>query len=259
MPYADVNGQHLYYEDTGGDGPPVILSHGFLMDHSMFDHQVAALRDDFRMITWDERGFGQTAATAPFTYYDSANDALALLDHLGIDQAVFGGMSQGGFLSLRAALTQPPRVKALVLMDTQAGVEDPATQGGYQAMHDEWMANGPGNVQDAIAGLIIGMPDLHNAWMAKWPGIPREQFSLTFQCLVGRDDITDKVSQITAPALIIHGEADVAITMDKAEELAKSLPNCEGIVRVPGGAHAANMTHPEIVNPPLREFLEKFA
>jgi 3-oxoadipate enol-lactonase len=172
---------------------------------------------------------------------------------------VFGGMSQGGFLSLRAALTQPQRVKALVLMDTQAGVEDPTALGGYQAMHDEWIANGPGNVQDVIAGLIIGMPQLHDEWMAKWPAIPREQFSFTFQCLVERDDITDKVSQITAPALIIHGEADAAIPMDKAEELAKALPNCEGIVRVPGGAHAANMTHPEIVNPPLREFLDKFA
>jgi pimeloyl-ACP methyl ester carboxylesterase len=229
------------------------------MDHSMFDHQVEALRDAFRVVTWDERGFGQTEATAPFNYYDSANDCIALMDHLGIDQAVIGGMSQGGFLALRAALTNPDRVKALVLMDTQSGVEDPETLGGYTAMKDEWLANGPGNVQDVVAGLIIGQPDLHDEWTSKWPRIPREQFALAFQCLVERDDITDKVSQINCPALVIHGEADVAITMDKAEALAKSLPNCEGLVRVPGGAHAANMTHPDVVNPPLREFLEKFA
>jgi 3-oxoadipate enol-lactonase len=259
MPYADVNGQHLYFEDTKGDGPPVILSHGFLMDHSMFDHQVEALKDAFRIITWDERAFGKTAATASFSYYDSANDCLALLDHLGVDQAVLGGMSQGGFLSLRAALTAPDRVKALVLMATQSGVEDPAALGGYQAMHDEWIANGPGNVQDVIAGLIIGKPELHDEWTAKWPAIPREQFTLAFRCLVDRDDITDKVSQITCPALVIHGEADAAIPIADAEALCKALPNCEGLVRVPGGAHAANMTHPEVVNPPLREFLEKFA
>jgi pimeloyl-ACP methyl ester carboxylesterase len=259
MPYADVNGQHLYFEDTGGDGPPVVLSHGFLMDHSMFDAQVDALRDAFRMITWDERGFGETEAKTPFTYYDSADDCIGLLDHLGIDQAVLGGMSQGGFLALRAALNHPERVKALVLMDTQSGVEDPATLGGYQAMHDEWTTNGPGNVQDAIAGLIIGQPERHDEWTAKWNAAPKEALTLPFKCLVERDDITSRLGEITCPALVIHGEADVAITMDKAEELAAALSGCEGLVRVPGGAHAANMTHPEVVNPPLRAFLEKFA
>ena len=83
MPFADVNGQHLYFEDHGGSGPPVIFSHGFLMDHEMFAPQVSGLSDTFRCITWDERGFGQTPATSPFTYYDSAADCLAILDHLG--------------------------------------------------------------------------------------------------------------------------------------------------------------------------------
>lgn len=60
MPHVSVNGQQLHYEDTGGDGPVVILSHGFLMDGDMFEPQVAALRDSYRVITWDERGFGRT-------------------------------------------------------------------------------------------------------------------------------------------------------------------------------------------------------
>ncbi len=124
MSYADVNGQRIYYEDSGGSGPPVILAHGFLMDHEMFAPQVAALAPEFRVITWDERGFGLTEFDGkPFTYWDSANDCLGLLTHLGIDEAVVGGMSQGGFLSMRAALTSPERVKALVLLDTQAGKE----------------------------------------------------------------------------------------------------------------------------------------
>ena len=156
MPFADVNGQHIYFEDSGGGGAAVLFSHGFLMDHEMFAPQVEELSDEFRCVTWDERGFGNTKATKPFTYYDSATDCLGVLDHLGIDSAVLAGMSQGGFLSLRAALTAPERVKALVLIDTQAGVEDPATLGGYNAMQDEWMANGPANVQEAIAGIILG-------------------------------------------------------------------------------------------------------
>ena len=83
MPYAEVNGQRIYFQDTGGDGAPVILAHGFLMDRSMFDPQVEALGADHRVITWDERGFGQTEFDAqPFTYWDSANDLLGLMDHL---------------------------------------------------------------------------------------------------------------------------------------------------------------------------------
>jgi len=120
LPYANVNGQRIYFEDTGG-GAPVILGHGFLMDHEMFAPQVAVLAPEFRVITWDERGFGLTEFDGkPFTYWDSARDCLALLDDLGIDRAVVGGMSQGGFLSLRAALTAPERVRALVLLDTSA-------------------------------------------------------------------------------------------------------------------------------------------
>src|SRR5712691_5538863 len=125
MPTATVNGIDVAYADSGGDGPVIVLSHGYLMDHTMFDPQRAALAPEFRVITWDERGFGGTPAPAPFSYWDSARDALGLLDHLGLDAAVLGGMSQGGFLSLRAALLAPERVRALVLLDTQAGVDDP--------------------------------------------------------------------------------------------------------------------------------------
>jgi 3-oxoadipate enol-lactonase len=138
-----VNGQRIWFEDTGGDGPPVILAHGFLMDHEMFVHQVAALRDRYRVITWDERGFGRTEYDGePFTYWDSAADCLGLLDHLGIERAVVGGMSQGGFLSLRAALTAPERVRALILLDTQAGTEDPEVVPGYEGLRDTWLAAG---------------------------------------------------------------------------------------------------------------------
>jgi pimeloyl-ACP methyl ester carboxylesterase len=116
MQTAHINGIDLAFQDSGGKGPVVILSHGFLMDHTMFDAQVAALTPKYRVITWDERGFGGTLATSEFTFWDSANDVLGLMDHLGIDSAVIGGMSQGGFLSLRVALTAPSRVKALSLL-----------------------------------------------------------------------------------------------------------------------------------------------
>ena len=163
MPFADVNGQRLHFEDTGGDGAPVVFSHGFLMDDEMFAPQVEAFGDTYRVITWDERGFGSTEYDGePFSYWDSAADCLGLLDHLGIDSAVLGGMSQGGFLSLRAALTAPERVRALILLDSQAGVDDPETFEGYDAMNHVWLTDGPTDeFAEVVAGIIIDDP-AHN-------------------------------------------------------------------------------------------------
>src|SRR5437870_13223041 len=143
MSYADINGQRIRVDDTGGDGPPVILAHGFLMDRTMFAPQVSALSGEFRVITWDERGFGETEFDGqPFTYWDSARDCLGLLEHLGIRRAVVGGMSQGGYLSLRVALTAPERVIALVLIDTQAAAEQAEVKAGYQQMLETWATAG---------------------------------------------------------------------------------------------------------------------
>src|SRR5271169_680049 len=158
MPFAEVNGQRIRFDDSGGDGPAVILSHGFLMDREMFAHQIDALAGEFRVIAWDERGFGETESDGkPFTYWDSAKDCLGLLDHLDIDRAVLGGMSQGGFLSLRAALLAPKRVRALVLIDTQAGGEDPERLPAYRKMQETWLDVGPvDDLANAVAMLIIG-------------------------------------------------------------------------------------------------------
>jgi pimeloyl-ACP methyl ester carboxylesterase len=256
MPHADVNGNRIYFEDTDGDGPPVILAHGFLMDADMFVHQVAALRDHYRVITWDERGFGRTEYDGePFTYWDSAADCLGLLDHLGIDRAVVGGMSQGGFLSLRAALTAPERVRALILLDTQAGTEDPEVVPGYESMRDTWMAVGPvDELAEAIAGLIISDPDVNPVWIAKWKAQPNDYIAQPFATLMSRDDVTDRLGEIICPALVVHGTEDVSISMDKAEALSAGLVGSQGVVKV-GGAHAANLTNPEPVNDAILAFL----
>lgn len=256
MAFADVNGQRIYFEDSGGDGPPVMLAHGYLMDHEMFAPQVAALAPTYRVITWDERGFGQTEFDGePFTYWDSARDCLALLDHLAIERAVVGGMSQGGFLSMRAALLAPERVRALILLSTQSGGEDPATIAGYDQMRDVWLTAGPvDELTGVIADLIIADPAENERWIAKWQASPKETFAEPYTTLTTRDDITDRLPEITCPAIVVHGTDDVAITMDKAEALAAALPGAGPVVKV-GGAHAANLTNPEPVNAALLEFL----
>src|SRR5215471_13517416 len=153
MPHAHVNGQRVYFEDSGGLGLPVVLGHGLLMDREMFAPQVAALRDRYRVVTWDERGHGLTEATPDdFSYWDSVEDLRGLLDHLGIGRAVIGGMSQGGFVSLRFALRYPERVIGLILLNTQAGPEDPDAQAQYEVMLDVWTNEGPNDmIAEAVA------------------------------------------------------------------------------------------------------------
>lgn len=254
MATAHVNGIDLHYEDTGGSGPTVVLSHGFLMDHTMFEPQVAALRHAYRVITWDERGFGGTRAPGDFSYWDSARDVLALLDHLGIDRAVVGGMSQGGFLSLRVALTAPERVRGLILIDTQAGTEDADKVEGYGQLHQAWIAHGSAAVQDVIAGLILGAGSW-NSWFDKWARIEPEQFTRAFGCLMNRDDVTERLGEITAPALVLHGDQDAAIPVSKAEVLRDRLAGPTRLVVIPGGTHAANLTHPAESNRAILDFL----
>jgi pimeloyl-ACP methyl ester carboxylesterase len=255
---ASVNGVSITYSDSGGDGPAVVLSHGYLMDSSMFGPQVAALAPEYRVITWDERGFGGTRATGPFSFWDSAGDLIGLLDHLGIEQAVLGGMSQGGFLSLRAALLAPHRVRALILIDSQAGQEDPAAAPAYEQMEQIWMEQGPEPVQDVVAAIILGPADGpvdYAPWFARWAAADRDELRLAFRCLMDRDDITGRLGEITCPVLILHGTADAAIAMERAEALQLGLSGPATLVQVDGGSHAANLSHPDQVNVAMLEFL----
>lgn len=260
MPYADINGQNIYYRDSGGDGPALVFSHGLLMDHEMFGPQLHVFRHHYRCITWDERGHGRTAGDtiAPFTYYDSADDLDALLTHLGIDQAVLLGMSQGGYLSLRCALKHPERVRALVLIDTQAQTEDPSKTGTYKQMLDVWAQQGlPDPIADTVEQIILGSnwPEAEH-WKAKWREVQPHNLMACFQALVERDDISDQLAKIEVPALVIHGEADAAISMDRARDMAQHLPDAR-LVTIPGAGHASNLTHPDPVNDAIQTFLDQ--
>lgn len=243
--------------DSGGDGPAVVFSHGLLMNHTMFAPQVDALRDGYRVITWDERGHGEAEHDEPWSYWDSAEDLLALLDHLGIESAVLAGMSQGGFLSLRAALRAPERVRALVLIDTQAGVEDPAVVPLYQGMTDAWAADGPAQeTLDFAAAAILGPRADEESWKAHWASLPNHRSPQVMHPLLTRDDLTGRLGEITCPTLVVHGDADASIPVAKAEELVAGLPGAEPLVLVAGAGHASNLTFPEVVNPAIRAFLD---
>jgi 3-oxoadipate enol-lactonase len=244
--------------DSGGDGPVIVFSHGLLMNHTMFAPQVAALRDTHRVVTWDERGHGSAEHEGRWTYWDSADDVVAILDHLDVRTAVLAGMSQGGFLSLRAALRYPDRVSALILLDTQAGPEDPAIIPLYEQMSADWAANGPSQeTLDYSAFAILGPGSDEQPWKDLWAAMPRHRSPQVMHPLIEREDLTDRLGEITVPALVVHGEADAAIPVEKAAALVAGLKGAHPLVLVPAAGHAANLTHPEPVNAAIVAFLQQ--
>lgn len=260
MPFARIAENRLYYEDSAGSGPAVLFSHGFLLDHDMWQPQVEALQDRFRCITWDERSHGMSEVHGPFTHWDAARDAIGLLDHLGIQQASFVGLSQGGFLTLRAALLFPERVKSMVVIDTAAGVDPPEVVAGYRAMQKQWGEDGPvGEVAKINADLIFGPEYDHRAWQAKWRAKPPLSHDTAWETVIGRDDITARLSEIKCPSLVINGTLDQAFDMDVARGIFQRLGNAKALVPIEGAYHCPTVTHPAQVNAALRGFLLEHA
>lgn len=259
MPFAFVNGQKLFYEDTGGPEPALVFSHGMVMDCSVFAPQVAALQGRFRCIVWDQRGHGQTAdpqQCAPFDYYDSVADLVGLLDHLGVENAVLVGNSQGGFLGLRCALVQPQRVRALVLMGTQAMHADPEKTPDHHALFKAWAEHGlSDDMAVALEHYVLGQGFAGAAaWRAKWKRITPPNLRQSAAALLLRDDISARLPEIPMPTLVIHGEHDQPVAVDRASAMAQGLPHAQW-VQIPQASHTLNLTHADSVNAALELFL----
>ncbi|WP_326568380.1 alpha/beta hydrolase [Amycolatopsis rhabdoformis] len=253
-------GQEVHFVDHGGDGPAVVLLHSFLMDHDMWLPQVEAFRGDHRLIAIDERGHGDTPADGPFDYWDVARDALAVLDHLGFDQAAVIGTSQGGFVGLRMALLAPERVTALAVLGTSADAENPEVAALYRQLGEMWAQNGPDEVIDGVAAICFGDGFEADGWKAKWRERNQgDQVRLVIDVLAGRDSLLGRLGEIQAPVLVLHGTADRAYPIDKAEELVAGLPNAKPLITIDDGAHFLSLTHAAEVNPHLKGFLATHA
>lgn len=262
MPIARINGQGIFYEDSGGEGTPLVFMHGFLFDQSMFDAQVAALAPTYRCIRFDARAFGQTEWDGqPFDLYDTVEDCIGLMDYLGIDQAVLVGMSQGGYASLRVAVKYPHRVKALVFLSTYNGIDPEEVKNIYRSMRDTWVAEGPEPLLPTYLDLFVGQdPQLRQHWNDKWKKYDSNRIVHGMNNLIDRTEVTQEmVNTVTMPALVVHGGADTGMPAAMGEALYKSLPNAVKFVVVEGAPHAANVTHPDEVNTAMLEFLAQYA
>jgi 3-oxoadipate enol-lactonase len=241
------------------------MMHGFLMDQSLFDAQVAVLAPKYRCIRFDARAFGQTNWDGnAFDLYDTVTDCIGLMDHLSIEHAIIAGMSQGGYAALRLALQYPERLKGLVLMSTFAGVESEEEKPMYRGARDTWVAHGPvDDLVHSFASVLLGPKeapgmDAHWAtWIPKWKQYSGNAMFHSMNNLIDRDDISSQVSNIMHPALVTHGDSDFGMPMSRGEQLSQQLGNCQGFVPVPGAAHAANYTHPDLINAAMLEFMAK--
>lgn len=262
MRYFEREDIRFAYSESGpADAPVVVFSHGFLMDSEMFQPNIAELSSAFRCIVWDQRGFGATGPTTrAFSYWDSAQDLIALLDHLEIASASLVGMSQGGFLSMRAALLEPDRFQALALISTRSDLDAEAVQQSFETLKQEWARHGAAHVAQDLSVFLLGAGyEASSAWIEKWMQLGVEHFEHPVNALISRDDITSRLHEITHSTIIFHGSDDLAINPACGESIAVGLPNCKGFVLVDKAGHTPNLTHAERVNPALRDFLMRYA
>ena len=259
MPFADSGSNRIHYADSGGRGPAVVFSHGFLMDQDMWDPQVEELRPAYRCLAIDARGFGLTEYDGePFTYWDLADDIIAVMDHAGVDTAILVGLSQGGFTTQRAAVAHPDRVRAIVLCDTDCEVETDETKAMYRGMKDALIENGWSNdVAVGMASMLFAPGFDASFWIERWQKNSPERFAPAFDNLADRDDARPRLSEIGCPALIIHGELDATMPLPRAEDLCSRIPGCEGVFVVPGAGHTSNLENRDSFNQVLREFVVK--
>lgn len=258
MPIAELNGNKVYYEVTG-DGPEtIVFSHGAFLDHTMWQPVVDALSGEYRCVTWDERGHGMTECNSAFDYYDAASDAVGLLAEIGAADAVFVGMSQGGWLSQRAALASPDKVRGLVLVGTSLPLMSDDEVTGFTQLSQGWLGMGPvGPIADAVYGIQFAGTDYDGSryrerWLGKAPSAWAEAWNTI---LGGRDDITDRAKEISCPVAVIHGTIDAAFSLDSAHAMAAAFPDSRGITVIEGGPHATPLTHTDQVVAALRSFL----
>ena len=262
MPFIERDGNKLYYEDSGagenGDsGPAIVFSHGGFLDHSIWEPVVAELAPAHRCITWDARGHGMSDAKADFDYWDLAGDVMAILDAVGVESAVLVGMSQGGWLTQRAALAYPDRVRGVVLSATSMRLLSAEEQEGYSQLSQAWLAMGPvGEIGDAVLNIQFLPTDYDGSrYLEKWRARPPSGWEQVWAAVLGRDDIDDRFADVKCPGLCIQGTGDGIFPVALAEEMSQLLADSRGVVAIEGAPHCISLTFPDEMSSAIRDFV----
>ena len=275
MPYVKVGQEnsgsiHLYYEDHGS-GAPVVLIHGYPLSGRAWDKQVPVLIDDgHRVITYDRRGFGNSSQpTLGYDYDTFAADLAALLEHLDLRDAVLVGHSMGTgevtrylgrYGSARVAkgvLISPIPPYLLQAGDNPEGVPQALFDGFAQAARADtpaWMKAFLDNFYnfDTLRGTLVS----DQAWQASWNLAVTASATAAVACIpTWATDFRGDLPEIDVPMLVIQGDADQVLPIDKTGRRLPALIKDVQLVVVEGGPHAIPWTHAAQVNTALLDFI----
>lgn len=260
--YFTTGGARLRYR-VEGRGPPVLMAHGWTLDLEMWEPQIAALRDGFRLIRFDRRGFGLSSGR-PSVAQDVA-DIASLCNHLAVERIALLGMSQGARAAMGFALAAPARVSCLILdgppdyagnplpsdddvpLDHYRGV---VRAQGMTAFRREWAAH-------PLLSLRTGDPRIHKilgAMIARYPGNDLREPAVTAAAAV----VSPSIDSVDAPVLVLTGDQDLASRTQAANTLAGLLNKAERAV-IPAAGHLPNLDNPKAYNDVVRAFLARHA
>lgn len=248
-----------------GEGPPVLCLHGNLMDRTVFDPQVDALSDDYRVASMDLRARTDNWQ-GPYGIPDLVEDALAAMEGLGMERPVLAGMSMGGFTGLRLAVEHPDRLRGLVLVDSMASPHDDADQARYGGMADQLQGADavPASLAEAAAHFLFGpttfeeRPALPERWIRRWQTYEPEAVYHEVYSWVDRPGVPDRLDELTTPTLVLHGEEDQSIAPERAAPVAEAAPDGR-MVTLPDVGHTPTVEAPEATTDAIRSFLDDVA
>lgn len=275
MPTAHVNGIDLYAEEQGS-GDPLLLIMGLAADSVAWMFQRDAFAARYRTILFDNRGVGRSSKPeGPYTIPLMADDAAGLLDALDIARAHVVGISMGGMIAQELALRHPQRVRGLVLGCTYAR-PDAAVTGTFEESLAHFGghkgANGEIEVDlshlDPLAFIqrLLPLTFTPQFMMTQLPTLMQVfagalQYGFDLRAIMAQvqatqaHDTVDRLGQITAPTLVITGDADLLIPPSNSDLLAARIPGAR-LQKIAGGSHAFNFETPEVFNAAVLEFLD---
>lgn len=266
MPTIDVNGTSLFYEDTGpgSTGETIVFSHGLLWGTEMFAPQIAALRDRYRCIAWDHRGQGQSASD-PHRHCIGMElvwqDAVALLDRLGVGPVHFAGLSMGGFVAMRTAARRPDLVARLILIETTYEPEPVQNVARYRLLNAIYRTLGPRVVAGRVAPIMLGRSILADpARKAEVAGFVklmtrRRDVWKAVNGVIDRAGIApSELARITAPTLVMVGDEDMATPPPKAQQIVAAIRGAQ-LVAIPRAGHSSTVEEPAAVTAAIERFL----
>jgi len=265
MPYVRTDDRvKLYYEEHG-EGTPLVLAHGIGMNADLWNTNCDALGAHHRLVLWEPRGHARSDSPDDPAKYSFARwtlDLKAVLDHLGISKAHVGGLSLGGGIATRFTLRFPRRVRSLLVTNSSsaAGLPLPVDhilmraqsikvtlEQGMDAMADFAMTSNP-NVRERLALD----PNAKEEFYAYYRRLTPIGYANALRALLAMDHITDQLSLIRVPTLLIGGDRDPSIEPMKVMQ--KKIRGSKLIVLSPA-SHFANRDQPEAWNRAALEFL----